>query len=149
MIHLTELPPRTKVSMNFFCFAPSYIEMCEEEFSKFLDVNLRNIKAEFLIPTMADYFIKSGRGIIEIVPTNAKWFGVTYKEELRLFRQILMPLWAGANILIICGQAENDLLPPFSYLRFHFVTGISTTILAFVVSLTCAPDYLCGSVFRV
>jgi choline kinase len=78
---LTELPAGTKVSMNFFCFAPSYIEMCEEEFGKFLDMNLHNIKAEFLIPTMADHFIKSGRGIIEIVPTNAKWFGVTYKED--------------------------------------------------------------------
>ncbi len=44
---LTELPPDTKVSMNFFCFAPSYIEMCEQEFSKFLDLNLHNIKAEF------------------------------------------------------------------------------------------------------
>ncbi len=78
---LTELPPDTKVSMNFFCFAPSYIEMCEQEFSKFLDLNLHNIKAEFLIPTMADHFIKSGRGVIEIVPTSAKWFGVTYKED--------------------------------------------------------------------
>jgi NDP-sugar pyrophosphorylase family protein len=78
---LTELPPDTKVSMNFFCLAPSYIEMCEEEFDKFLDENLHNIKTEFLIPRMADQFIKSGRGTIEIVPTNAKWFGVTYKED--------------------------------------------------------------------
>ncbi len=30
---------------------------------------------------MADHFIKSGRGVIEIVPTSAKWFGVTYKED--------------------------------------------------------------------
>jgi NDP-sugar pyrophosphorylase family protein len=78
---LTELLPDTKVSMNFFCFAPSYIEMCEEEFGKFLDENLQDIKAEFLIPTMADHFIKSGKGVIEIVPTGAKWFGVTYKQD--------------------------------------------------------------------
>jgi choline kinase len=78
---LVELQPHTKVSMNFFCFAPSYIKMCEEEFPKFLDANIQNPKAEFLIPTMADHFIKSGRGVIEIVPTNAKWFGVTYKED--------------------------------------------------------------------
>lgn len=76
-----ELPADTKVSMNFFCFAPSYIKLCEEEFPKFLDKNLHNPKAEFLIPNMADYFIKSGRGTIEIVPTDAKWFGVTYKED--------------------------------------------------------------------
>src|SRR5205085_769516 len=74
---LTELSPDTKVSMNFFCFAPSYIQLCEEEFPKFLDENLHNPKAEFLIPKMADRFIKSGRGVIEIVSTSAKWFGVT------------------------------------------------------------------------
>lgn len=79
--NFVELPEGTKVSMNFFCFAPSYIQLCEEEFQKFLDANLHNPKAEFLIPTMADRFIKQGRGVIEIVPTSAKWFGVTYKED--------------------------------------------------------------------
>ncbi|MEP6513519.1 MAG: sugar phosphate nucleotidyltransferase [Parafilimonas sp.] len=78
---LIELPGDTKVSMNFFCLAPSYIDMCEKEFPKFLDENMPNPKAEFLIPRMADYFIKSGAGIMEIVPTSAKWFGITYKED--------------------------------------------------------------------
>lgn len=75
------LPASTKVSMNFFCFAPSYIDMCEEQFSKFLDENINNPKAEFLIPRMADYFIKSGKGVIDVIPTSSKWFGVTYKED--------------------------------------------------------------------
>lgn len=75
------LPSDTKVSMNFFCFDTSYIDMCEKEFQKFLDKNIDNPKAEFLIPDMADYFIKSGRGVISVVPTGAKWFGVTYKED--------------------------------------------------------------------
>ncbi len=79
--HLTELPESTKVSMNFFCFAPSYIEMCDQEFPKFLDENINNPKAEFLIPTMADNFIKSGAGVIDVIATSAKWFGVTYKED--------------------------------------------------------------------
>ncbi len=77
----TELPDSTKVSMNFFCFAPSYIRLCEKEFSDFLDANLKNPKAEFLIPTLADHFIKSGEGVITVIPTNAKWFGVTYRED--------------------------------------------------------------------
>jgi len=78
---LTELAPETKVSMNFFCYTPEYIRMCEEEFENFLTANLQNLKAEFLIPRMADHYIKSGLGVIEIVPTSAKWFGVTYKED--------------------------------------------------------------------
>jgi hypothetical protein len=60
-------------------------------------MNLHNIKAEFLIPTMADRFIKSGKGIIEIVPTNAKWFGVTYKEDAPIVQ---------ANIDALVGKGE-------------------------------------------
>jgi len=92
-----ELQPDTKVSMNFFCLAPSYIKLCEEEFQKFLDENLHNPKAEFLIPTIADRFIKSGRGIIEIVPTDAKWFGVTYKQDAPIVQEEINKLVASGG----------------------------------------------------
>jgi dTDP-glucose pyrophosphorylase len=78
---LTELPADTKVSMNFFCYAPQFIDLCEEQFKVFLDENAQTLKGEFLIPTMTDYFIKSGTGKVEVIPTSAKWFGVTYKED--------------------------------------------------------------------
>lgn len=91
---LTELPTTTQVSMNFFCFEPSYITMCELEFNKFLDENINNPKAEFLIPRMADHFIKSGLGVIEIVSTSAKWFGVTYKEDAPIVQACINALVA-------------------------------------------------------
>jgi choline kinase len=97
-----KLQPDTKVSMNFFCFAPSYIKLCEEEFPKFLDANLHNPKAEFLIPTMADRFIKSGRGVIDLVATNAKWFGVTYKEDAPIVQ-------AEIDKLVASGEYPNNL----------------------------------------
>ena len=77
----TELSPETKVSMNFFCYDSNYIDLCEKQFSKFLDEQGNELKSEFLIPKMADFFIKNAIGVIEIVPTSAKWFGVTYKED--------------------------------------------------------------------
>lgn len=79
--NLTEFSADTKVSMNFFCYAPGFIDMCEEEFQKFLDEHGQSLKGEFLIPTMTDHFIKSGKGTVQVIPTNAKWFGVTYKED--------------------------------------------------------------------
>jgi dTDP-glucose pyrophosphorylase len=79
--HLTELSADTKVSMNFFCYAPQFIDLCEEQFKIFLEENAQSLKAEFLIPTMTDYFIKSGKGKVEVITTGAKWFGVTYKED--------------------------------------------------------------------
>lgn len=78
---LTELYPDTKVSMNFFCFDANFIDLCEKEFGDFLDKNMNDPKSEFLMPKMADHFIKTGQGVIDIVPTSAKWFGVTYKED--------------------------------------------------------------------
>jgi len=76
-----ELTEDTKVSMNFFCYDSTFIDICEEQFQVFLDKNAQDLKAEFLIPTMTDYFIKSGKGVVEVIPTSSKWFGVTYKED--------------------------------------------------------------------
>lgn len=78
---LTELSKDINVSMNFFCYAPGFIDLCEEQFQRFLDENSQSLKAEFLLPTMTDYFIKSGTGKVAVIPTSSKWFGVTYKED--------------------------------------------------------------------
>ncbi|MDB5253378.1 MAG: nucleotidyltransferase [Flaviaesturariibacter sp.] len=77
----TELPENAKASMNFWCFHPSLFPFLEEEFKKFLEKSGQELKAEFLIPYTADQFVKTGRGVIKVIPTNAQWFGVTYKED--------------------------------------------------------------------
>ncbi|AYD48470.1 nucleotidyltransferase family protein [Arachidicoccus soli] len=79
--NLVELAPDAKVSMNFFCFAPSFIDLCEREFQPFLEKNIEDIKSEFLMPKVADTFIKANNGVIDVISTDAKWFGVTYKED--------------------------------------------------------------------
>ncbi len=80
-INSVPLAEDTQVSMNFFCFAPNFISFCERLFQEFLSENINNIKAEFLMPQAADQFIKEGLGQLEVIPTSAKWFGVTYKED--------------------------------------------------------------------
>ncbi|MFC4233566.1 NDP-sugar synthase [Parasediminibacterium paludis] len=75
------LAPETNVSMNFFCFGKSFIALAEELFEVFLDTQIAVPKSEFYIPKIADEFIKSGRGKVEVIGTAAKWFGVTYKED--------------------------------------------------------------------
>lgn len=99
---LTELPESTSVSMNFFCYSPAYIDMCEKEFHSFLAKNISNPKAEFLIPTMADHYIKSGLGVIDLIPTSAKWFGVTYKEDAPVVQ-------ASIDALVNSGQYPANL----------------------------------------
>ena len=50
-------------------------------FPEFLQQHGNELKSEFLLPRLTDEFIKSGRGVVDIIPTSAKWFGVTYKED--------------------------------------------------------------------
>jgi len=75
-----ELSRNTSVSMNFWCFHPSFFSFTKKVFSEFLQKNSNDPKAEFFIPIVADRFIKEG-GTIEVIPTSAEWFGVTYKED--------------------------------------------------------------------
>ena len=77
----TPLKEDTRVSMNFMCFAPNFIDLCEQEFDSFLDKQGMELKSEFYIPFVAGQFSALGLGDVKVIPTNAKWFGVTYKED--------------------------------------------------------------------
>ncbi|MBN9350859.1 MAG: nucleotidyltransferase [Chitinophagaceae bacterium] len=82
-----ETPAKTPVSMNFWGFDPTVFPFIQEQFQEFLSQSGENLKAEFFIPLVADKFIHSGKGSIEVIPTNAKWFGVTYKEDAPIVRK--------------------------------------------------------------
>ncbi len=87
-----ELPLDTKVSMNFFCFTPEFVNWSEGEYYKFLDANTEDLKAEFLIPEVADTLINSGNGVVKMIPTQAIWFGVTFKEDAPVVKAALQKL---------------------------------------------------------
>ena len=77
----TALAEDAKASMNFWCFHPSLFDFIQKGFKEFLEKNIENPKAEYLIPYAADQWIKAGEGVIRVIPTSARWFGVTYKED--------------------------------------------------------------------
>ncbi len=77
----TPLQEDTRVSMNFMCFAPNFINLCASEFNLFLQAKGQELKSEFYIPYVAGRFHELGLGKVKVIPTNAKWFGVTYKED--------------------------------------------------------------------
>lgn len=88
-----ELPRTTSVSMNFWCFHPTFFDYTEKVFREFLAANVQDPKAEFFIPIVADRFIREG-GTVEVIPTAAEWFGVTYKEDAPAVQQSLNALIA-------------------------------------------------------
>ena len=77
----TLLSADTPVSMNFWGFTPLFFEKLDEQFVEFLTAQNDNPKSEFQIPTVINYFLQSGKARIEILKSDAKWFGVTYKED--------------------------------------------------------------------
>lgn len=78
---LHEVSENASVSMNFFGFHPSFISHCENYFGEFLDKSINEPKSEFFIPLVVDKAVKSGQATVDVIPTSAQWFGVTYKED--------------------------------------------------------------------
>lgn len=75
------LDPETLVSMNFWGFTPEYFKQTEELFSDFVKANRDSLKAEFYIPYAIDALISSNTASVKVLRSDAKWFGVTYKED--------------------------------------------------------------------
>jgi NDP-sugar pyrophosphorylase family protein len=87
-----ELDQSTIVSMNIWGFMPSLFQYLEEDLVKFLEKNLGDPKAEFLLPNVIDRLIKSGKVEIPVLKTEAQWFGMTYKEDREPVRDKLKDL---------------------------------------------------------
>jgi len=99
---LHEVSEDSLVSMNFLCYAPGFINLCETQFGDFLDKHINEPKSEFFLPTVTKYFIQSGKGVVKVIPTSAKWFGVTYKEDAP-------GVQASINELVTSGEYPNAL----------------------------------------
>ena len=88
------LPEEAQASMNFWCFHPSVFDFIQEGFKDFLEKSIDNPKSEYLIPFTADQWVKAGKGVIKVIPTSARWFGVTYKEDAPVVQRNLNELVA-------------------------------------------------------
>ncbi|MDB4901449.1 MAG: Nucleotidyl transferase [Mucilaginibacter sp.] len=86
------LAPDTPVSMNFWGFTPAVFKLTEPLFKAFVKANENNPKAEFFIPLIGDELIKSGEASFKVIPTDAKWFGVTYKEDKPIVQKSISDL---------------------------------------------------------
>ncbi len=75
------LDPNDVVSMNFWGFTPQVFAEIEKQFIDFYPKNKDNLKSEFYIPKVVDQMLKDQSARVKVIPTDAKWFGVTYKED--------------------------------------------------------------------
>lgn len=77
-----EVDEASSVSMNFFAFTPDILDYLKDNFDKFLNKNKDNLdKCEYLIPESVFAKMQEDGTRVRVVDTNAKWYGVTYKED--------------------------------------------------------------------
>ena len=78
---LKPISEETIVSMNFFGFTPKYFDISASMFETFLEKNHKELKAEFFVPLVVNNVIVEKTATMEVLKSNARWFGVTYKED--------------------------------------------------------------------
>ncbi len=70
-----------RVSMNLWGFTPGIFDELERRFPAWLDENIAKEKSEWYIPFVVDELIREGRADCRVLPTESRWFGVTYRED--------------------------------------------------------------------
>jgi len=76
----------TPVSLNLWGFPQAVLGDLQEAFADFLRSNPDPVKGEFYLPSFVDGLIRSGRASAAVLPTDTRWYGVTYHED----RQVLV-----------------------------------------------------------
>ena len=76
------VPNETVVSMNFWGFTPNFFAGAEEDFTNFLnDTAKEPLKSECLLPNTVYKMMQKDLCDVEVLTTDATWFGVTYPDD--------------------------------------------------------------------
>ena len=76
-------------SLNFWAFPKEFMETLGTQFDEFLSKNSKDAKAEFYLPFAVDTAIKTGIATAKILPTEERWQGVTYREDMGAVEKFL------------------------------------------------------------
>ena len=79
----TTIPAGSTVSMNLWGFSASMLKELKERFPKFLEENLESnpLKCEFFLPSVVNELLDEGKATVEVLKSQDRWYGVTYKED--------------------------------------------------------------------
>lgn len=80
---IEELDENLHVSMNCWGFTPEFFGTLEKGLKDFFEINKgeKLNKAEYYLLTAVQDEIDAGTATVKLLETDAKWFGVTYKED--------------------------------------------------------------------
>ncbi len=90
----TTLPSDSVVSMNCWAFPAGTLDYFEKQFCAFLDAHGTQMKSEFYLPAVVDALVAQGRADVRVIPTEDKWYGMTYAADHDMVRGALAALAA-------------------------------------------------------
>lgn len=80
---LIPISPDERVSMNMWGFTASFMKELNEQFSNFLanEMPKNPLKAEYFLPSVVSRLLADDKATVQVLHSNDKWYGVTYKED--------------------------------------------------------------------
>ncbi len=79
------------VSMNLFAFTPKFMNYLDEYFYEFLNKNKDNLSScEYFLPTVVTTLISENKVSVDVIDTDAVWFGMTYKEDKEVVKESIL-----------------------------------------------------------
>ncbi len=88
-----ELQENTPVSMNLLLFSTDFFDILEKYFYDFLKTNKNDLsKVEYQIPTVLSDSMSHEGKTVDLMVTDAKWYGVTYKQDKKMIKEAFSEL---------------------------------------------------------
>jgi len=79
------------VSMNLFAFTPKFMNYLDEYFYEFLNKNKENLSScEYFLPTVVTTLISENKVSVDVINTDAVWYGMTYKEDKEVVKASIL-----------------------------------------------------------
>ena len=77
------ISPDERVSMNMWGFSASFMAELKKQFSDFLtnEMPKNPLKAEYFLPSVVSSLLADNKATVQVLHSNDKWYGVTYKED--------------------------------------------------------------------
>ena len=80
---LIPISPDERVSMNMWGFSASFMAELKKQVSDFLtnEMPKNPLKAEYFLPSVVSSLLADNKATVQVLHSNDKWYGVTYKED--------------------------------------------------------------------
>ncbi len=88
------IDPASTVSMNIWGLPAAFIDYLRDGFEPFLrGIAVENANSsEYLLPDIVADMLDAGRGDVRVLPTEDRWFGMTYASDREMARRCVKDL---------------------------------------------------------